>query len=160
MFQIKWVLFLKILFNQVWSGCTFVPFAGLIIWQWYETFNGSGNFAPWGLFFWYALVAPLPHTSLIDGAWGRTFQKLSHLGRGYKVFPLERRDKPERGGGVGGREVDVELYSSITFTVCEEKGSLYYFLDLQSFELALQGSDPTLYCTKTWYHMYISDPFW
>ena len=102
MFQIKWVLFLKILFNQVWSGCTFVPFAGLIIWQWYETFNGSGNFAPWGLFFWYALVAPLPHTSLIDGAWGRTFQKLSHLGRGYKIFPLERRDKPERGGGGWG----------------------------------------------------------
>ena len=63
-------------------------------------------------------------------------------------------------GGGGGGEVDVELYNSITFTVCEEKGSLYYFLDLQSFELALQGSDPTLYCTKTWYHMYISDPFW
>ena len=33
------------------------------------------------------------------------------------------------------------------------------FSDLQSFDLAMQDSHPNLYCTKTWYHLYISDPF-
>ena len=41
-----WALwFLKTSFNQVWIGSPFVPTAGLIMWHWYETFNGSGNFA-------------------------------------------------------------------------------------------------------------------
>ena len=38
--------------------------------------------------------------------------------------------------------------------------ALYYFSDLQSSQLAMQDSHPSLYCTKTWYHLYISDPFW
>ena len=29
-------------------------------------------------------------------------------------------------------------------------------LDFQSFELSMQDSHRTLYCTKTWYHLYIS----
>ena len=55
--------------------------------------------------------------------------------------------KPENGdgGGVEGGRV--------------RQGG-YYFLDLHSFELAMQDSHPILYCTKTWYHLYISDPFW
>ena len=61
---------------------------------------------------------------------GRTFQKLSHLEGGVRNFLLERGDKPEKGGGRGGRGVDVEmrgsplfllLYSSITFTLCGGK---------------------------------------
>ena len=71
------------------------------------------------------------------------------------------------GGGEGGR-VDVEmgelplfyfLYSSITPTLCEGKVRqvpllLYYFLNLQSsIKLAMQDCHPTLYCTKTWYHL-------
>ena len=32
--------------------------------------------------------------------------------------------------------------------------------DLQSFELPMQDSHPSLHCTKTWHHLYISDPFW
>ena len=38
--------------------------------------------------------------------------------------------------------------------------SLYYFLDLQSFQLVMQDSHSSLYCTDTWYHLHISDPFW
>ena len=60
------------------------------------------------------------------------------------------------------------LCSSILFTVglCVclwWKGggdSLYYFLDLQSFQLVMQDSHSSLYCTDTWYHLHISDPFW
>ena len=43
---------IKILFNEVWSGCTIVPSGGLIIWQWYGTFNASGNFASRGFYIW------------------------------------------------------------------------------------------------------------
>ena len=42
------------------------------------------------------------------------------------------------------------LYSSIIFTVCEGKVRFpNYFLALQSFELAMQESEPSFYCTKT-----------
>ena len=37
-----------------------------------------------------------------------------------------------------------------SYFVCEGKVRfLYYFLALQSFELAMQDSDPGFYCTKT-----------
>ena len=39
-------------------------------------------------------------------------------------------------------------------------GLFYYFLVLQSFELAIQDSHPSHYITKTLCHLYISDPFW
>ena len=51
------------------------------------------------------------------------------------------------------------LYSSIAFTLCVEKGFLYYILILQSFELNMQDSHPSLYSTKTLYQLYISDSF-
>ena len=38
-------------------------------------------------------------------------------------------------------------------------GFLYYILILQSFELSIQDSDPSLYSTKTLHHLYISDSF-
>ena len=49
------------------------------------------------------------------------------------------------------------LYSSITFTLCEGKVRFpcfitFWILSL-SIELAMQDSHPTLYCTKTWYHL-------
>ena len=102
-------------------------------------------------------TTPLP---LLKG-WVRTFQKLRD-----KLFLLERGDKPVK------REVDVEIggrggchffatlqFSSLTFTlslslsvwVCVwvrvrggggSKVSPYYFLDLQSFELAMQDFHP------------------
>ena len=36
--------FLKMPFNQVCGGSTITPTANLIVWQWYGTFNGNGNF--------------------------------------------------------------------------------------------------------------------
>ena len=44
--------------------------------------------------------------------------------------------------------------------VLGKQGSLYYFSNLQSFELAIQDCHPSLYFIKTWYPLYISDPFW
>ena len=61
---------------------------------------------------------------------GEDFPKIESLGGGVRNFLLERGDKPEKGGGGGGRGVDVEmrgsplfllLYSSITFTLCGGK---------------------------------------
>ena len=78
---------------------------------------------------------------------------------------LEREEKPEKGMGVdvemGGLPVFLLFYSSITFTLCVGKVKfflLHFFL--QSFELAMQDSHPSLYSTETLYHLYISDPFW
>ena len=57
-----------------------------------------------------------------------TFQKLSHFcGGEVQHFLLERGDKPEKGGGGGDVENDVE-----------------YLSDLQSFELTMQDSHPNL----------------
>ena len=50
------------------------------------------------------------------------------------------------GGGVGGG-------------YWGEKVFIYYILVLQSFELSMQDSHPSLYSIKTLYHLYISDPF-
>ena len=60
---------------------------------------------------------------------------------------LERGDKPEEEG---------LMYK----WGCFKGESKVYFSDLQSFYLAIQDSHPSLYCTKAWYHLYISDPFW
>ena len=38
--------FLKISFNQVWSGSFMAATLRLIVWWQYGTFNVSGNFAP------------------------------------------------------------------------------------------------------------------
>ena len=53
----------------------------------------------------------------------RTFQKLTHLGGGYKMFCLKGGDKPEKGGccrSGGPLSLFLLLCSSITFTVCGE----------------------------------------
>ena len=104
---------------------------------------------------------PPPLSLLLKEGWD--LPKIESLG-GVRKFLLERGDKHEKGG------VDIEmrwvatfllLYSSITFTVCVcGGGSKVPFISLQYFELAIQDSHPCLYCTKTWYHLYISDPFW
>ena len=62
---------------------------------------------------------------------------------------------------MAGLSLFLLLYGSITFTLCvgKVKFSLLLFF-LQSFELAMQDSHPSLYSTKTLYHLYISDPFW
>ena len=44
--------------------------------------------------------------------------------------------------------------------VLKKKSFLYYFSVLQSFELAMQDSHPSLYSTDTLCHLYISDPLW
>ena len=82
----------------------------------------------------------------------------NHLGGGgVQNVLLERGDKLKK----GGCHFFITLQFNRIFCVCgESKGSLYYFSDLQYFELAIQDSHPCLYCTKTWYHLYISDPFW
>ena len=50
-----------------------------------------------------------------------------------------------RGGG--GVPLFLLLYSSIIFTA--SVGKVRFFLDRQSFELAMQDPDPSFYCTKT-----------
>ena len=50
----------------------------------------------------------------------------------------------------------VTLQFSHIYSVC---GKTKVFF-LQSFELAMQDSHPSLYSTKTLYHLNISDPFW
>ena len=74
------------------------------------------------------------------------------------LFLLCINDPPDGRGGVA---TFLLLYSSITFTLCVEKVkfSLLLFF-LQSFELAVQDSHPSLYSTKTLYPLYISDSFW
>ena len=69
------------------------------------------------------------------------------------------RKKGRGGGGWGGGGVGVEMkglslfyyFAVQPYLLCVRgnKGSLYYFSDLQSFELAMQNSDPGFYCTKT-----------
>ena len=75
---------------------------------------------------------------------------------------LEREDNPEKGGG--GVDVEMErspfIYSFITlqfnYIYCMCVGKVQF---LQSFELTMQDSHPSLYGTKTLYHFYISDQF-
>ena len=112
---------------------------------------------------------PPPLIKRGGGRGGRTFQKLSYLGGGVPKILLERGDNPEKRGGVVAVEMGREgglthfllLYSSIAFTVCRVKkySLVYYILTLQSFELTMQDSHPSLYSTKTLYHLNISDSF-
>ena len=103
------------------------------------------------LLYLYFIVGPLP-TLLKGERWGEGWN-----------FLLERGDKPEKGGWCRNWVVATFLlcYSSITFTLCvgKIKFSLLLFF-LQSFELAMQDSHPSLYSIKTLYHLYISDSFW
>ena len=80
-----------------------------------------------------------------------------------KIF-LEMVDNPEKGGRVdvdkGGCHFFITLQFSCIYCVWGKKESLlYYILILQSFELTMQDSHPSLYSTKTLYHLYISDSF-
>ena len=97
---------------------------------------------------WNLTPSPLAPPIIKGGGVGPSLE-----GGGTKVcnFLLERRDKPVKGGLMykWGVATFLLLYSSIIFTVCEGKVRfLYYFLALQSFELAMQDSDLSFYCTK------------
>ena len=69
-----------------------------------------------------------------------------------QIFLLEQGDKPEKGGGGGwyrngGCPFFITLqFSSTTFNVCVGGGVRFplYLSDLQSFELAIQDSHPSL----------------
>ena len=81
-------------------------------------------------------------------------------------FLLERGDTTnEKGGG----EVDVEMrrlpvfyyFTVQSHLLCVGKSKVSFItFSIFSLESAIQDSHPSLYCTKTWYHLYISDPFW
>ena len=72
-----------------------------------------------------------------------------------------------RKGGVGVEMGGLPLFITLQFnhiySVCvkskEVKFPLLLFF-IQSFELAMQDFHRSLYSTKTFYHWYISDPFW
>ena len=51
--------FLKMSFNQVWSGSVIAPPASLVVWQQYRTFNGNGNYA--SKFVLYLICKVLPN---------------------------------------------------------------------------------------------------
>ena len=88
-------------------------------------------------------------------------------GEGVQNFWLEWGDKPEKGGGV-----DVEMGGVATFFITLQFNHITVYVweggvrsplllfGFQSFELARQDSHRSLYRTKTWYHLYISDLFW
>ena len=99
---------------------------------------------------------------------GRTFQKLSHLGVGVRIFLLERGDKPEKGRGWcrnGGVDTFLLLYSSITFTVCRGKVRFPLLLFISSVFwvnharfsskslLRFPSTFSSKSCSKTWYHL-------
>ena len=92
--------------------------------------------------------------------WGRTIQKLDHfLGGGVPKILLKSRDNPEKSWLPLFCYFTIQLH---LLSVCVGGGSkvcFYYILILQSFELAMQDSHPSLYSTKTLYHLYISDSF-
>ena len=86
---------------------------------------------------------------------------MSHLG--VRNVLLERGDKPENEGG----GVDVEMEGVATFlllysSVGQGGGGVRFPLLIFGFSvfLVMQDSHLSLYCTKTWYHLYISDLFW
>ena len=64
-------------------------------------------------------------------------------------------------GGGGGQGVATFLITSqFNHIDCVGGNVRFYFSNLQSFQLVMQDSHPSLYYTKAWYHLYISDPFW
>ena len=93
----------------------------------------------------------------------RTFQKLSHLGGGgVRIFLLERGDKPGKFGLISqwGVATFLLLFNHIYCVYGGRKVSFITFQNFILFELAMQDSHAILFCTKTWYHLYICDPFW
>ena len=62
--------------------------------------------------------------------------------------------------GGGGVATFLLLFSSFTFTERGESKVPFNTFWILSVELAMQGSPPSLCCTKTFYHLYISDPLW
>ena len=76
---------------------------------------------------------------------------MSHFGRVLKIL-LERGDNPEKGEGVdvemgGGGGLPIFYYFTVQshFLCVWGKSLLYCILILQSFELTMQGSHPSLY---------------
>ena len=108
--------------------------------------NQSAQFEP--------LPLPSPPSPLKGG--GRIFKKLSHIGErgGYAIFCQK--------GGInlkwGGCNFFITLQFNHIYCVCGESKVL--FITFRIFSPAMQDSHPSLYYTKTWYHLYISDPFW
>ena len=87
-----------------------------------------------------------------------------HWGRGAQKLLLERGDKPEKGAliqqwGVGGSTSCITLQFNQIHSVCGKGKVSFITLFLEPFELAMQDSHPSLYSTKTLYHLHISDPF-
>ena len=77
--------------------------------------------------------------------WLKRYTEMSNYGEYSSVLFLGG-DNVE----IGGLSLFSLLYSSIIFTVCLGKVMFpCYFLDLQSFGLAMQDSDPSFYYTKT-----------
>ena len=99
-----------------------------------------------------------PPPPLLKGG-GYDLPKIESLMRVQNVL-LERGINLKRGGGVGVEMQGLPLFYYFTvqsnlLCVRGKQGSLYYFLDLQYFELVMQDSRSSLYCTKTRYHLYI-----
>ena len=86
------------------------------------------------------------------------FPKIESLG-GYKIWGINLKRGVDVEMGGGGCHFFITLQIHHIYCVLD-KGSLYFFSDLQPFELAMQDSHPSLHCTITLYHFYISDPFW
>ena len=80
----------------------------------------------------------------------------------YEIFALERGDKPEKGLDVKmrGCHFFITLQFNHIYCVSGESKVPFIIFQIFSIELAMQDSHPCLSCTKTWYHLYISDPFW
>ena len=92
----------------------------------------------------------------------RTFQKLTHLGGGgTKCFAWKGVINLKRGVAVevGGHCHFFYYFAVQSHLLCVGKVRFPLLL-FEYFELAMQDSHPIHYCTKTWYHLYISDPFW
>ena len=61
-------------------------------------------------------------------------------------------------GGGGGQGVATFLITSqFSHIGCVGGNVRFYFSNLQSFQLVMQDSHPSLYYTKAWCYLYISD---
>ena len=96
------------------------------------------------------IVGTPPSPPLIKGGWD--LPNVESLGGGGKKFLARKGINLKR--GVDEEMGGLPLFYCFTvqshlLCVWGKQGSLYYFSDLQSFELAMQDSDPSFYCTKT-----------
>ena len=109
----------------------------------------------------YLTQYPLPPHPPIRGGVGTSKNCVPW---GVQNFLLERGNKPEKEGLMqkqGDCQFFISLQFNLIYCVCGgSEGSHYYFFDLQSFEVSMQDSYPSLYYTKASYHFYISDQFW